>query len=147
MNLILCGFKNCGKSTRGRLLAEEKGYTFIDTDHLIEANYQNKLSIPEIYEKYGETEFRRIEKMVIHSLQDIENTVIATGGGSVLDPENVEHLKKLGKLIYLKTDKEILKQRLLNNRLPEFLKNFDAVYDYRTTIYEKIADEIWINGE
>ena len=146
MNLILCGFKNCGKTTLGRKLSSEKGYAFIDTDYLIEAHYDHKFNIPEIYDQYGEIEFRRIEKKVIHSLRNIKNTVIATGGGSVLDPENVAHLKKLGKLIYLKTDKEILKQRL-NNRIPKFLKNFDAVYDERITLYEKIADEIWENGE
>ena len=151
MNIILFGFKGSGKTTLGKLLAEQLQWQFIDIDRIIEELYQKKekKSLPahKIYELSSET-FRLLEKQAVFSLINTNNAVIATGGGSVLDTENVAELKKLGKLIYLKAPKELIKQRMLTGRLPAFLdkndpeESFAKMYLEREKIYTAIADII-----
>ena len=145
MNIILYGYKSSGKTTIGKLLAEQLQWQFIDIDHIIEELYQKPAH--KLYESNSE-EFRLLEKQAVFSLKDIDNAVIATGGGSVLDAENVNILKKLGKLIYLKVPKKIIKQRMLSGRLPAFLDindpegSFEKMYLAREKIYTSIADII-----
>lgn len=152
MNIILFGFKSSGKTTLGKLLAQELAYQFIDIDDLIEQLYQNKhnrrLSIREIYNIEGEKIFRALEKEAIKNIEKIDNTVIATGGGSVLDIDNVAKLKQLGKLVYLKIPEEVIKNRIFSEELPPFLtgknleQEFTKMYDTRKKVYEKVADII-----
>jgi shikimate kinase len=150
MNYILCGFKNCGKTSVGKLLAKQLEYVFVDVDDLIHDHYpvQNgvKLRVHEIYKQVGETEFRAIEKRSIQYLADIDNSVIATGGGSVLDPENAALFKKLGKIFYLHVEQDVLQARLRNQRLPAFLatqnpeRTFAKLYEQRLPVYRQVAD-------
>lgn len=149
MNIILYGYKSSGKTTIGKLLADQLQWQFIDIDRVIEELYQKEngkvLPVHKIYE-LNSKEFRLLEKQAIFSLKNIDNTVVATGGGSVLDIENVKCLKKLGKLIYLKVPKNVLKQRMLSGRLPAFLDendpegSFEKMYFAREKIYTDISD-------
>lgn len=91
-NLALVGFMGVGKSTVGRLLAEELGFAFIDTDEEIERRTGSK--IPEIFASAGEAHFRSLESQLIDEMKDWSNTVIATGGGLVVQPGNLERLKE-----------------------------------------------------
>jgi shikimate kinase len=140
-NIILCGFKACGKSTLGKIISEKTGMHFIDTDDLVSKNCR------QLYFHSAEA-FCEIEKDVIAALIDFQNSVIATGGGSVLAPENVIVLKKLGKIFYLRVPKEVIKQRLLSGELPAFLdpnrpeESFEEMYASRKDLYEQIADHI-----
>ncbi|MBS0624451.1 MAG: hypothetical protein JSS32_00175 [Verrucomicrobia bacterium] len=144
MNLILFGFKGCGKTTLGQKLAERMRRPFIDTDDLVSELYaqmsQERLSAHEIAEKIGEPGFRALEKQAISSLQTVENSIIALGGGAILDPENVEILKKLGQLVYLEAKAETIKKRMLLGKTPTFLKSttFEEMYRFRKPIYESI---------
>ncbi|HEX4839546.1 MAG TPA: shikimate kinase [Rhabdochlamydiaceae bacterium] len=138
-NIILCGYKSCGKTTLGKKIAEKTGRHFIDTDDLVLKNCQ--LDNIEV--------FREIENGVIAALVDFQNCVIATGGGSVLAPENVVILKKLGKIFYLRVPKAVIKARLLYcGRLPTLLdpsrpeESFEEMYESRKDLYESIADHI-----
>lgn len=139
-NIILIGFKSSGKTTLGKKIAEKTGCHFIDADDLIAKNNR------EFYLAVGPIAFREIEKEVIRALAEFQNCIIATGGGVVLDPENVVILKKLGKLIYLKVEKEELKRRLLVDPLPAILdpdrpeESFEKMYQERKSIYEQAAD-------
>jgi shikimate kinase len=141
-NLILCGFKRSGKSSLGRELAEEAGFHFIDTDALIASDCRK------FFLDLGAGVFRRYEKKIIYSIQHVERSVIATGGGTVLDPENIDILKHLGKIVYLQVDKDELSRRLLQPPLPAFFspdnpkQSFEEMYHERAPIYEKIADII-----
>lgn len=136
-NIILCGFKSCGKTTLGKKISETIGLHFIDTDDLCHHSY---LHSPEA--------FPELEKKVIAALVDFQNSVIATGGGSILAPENVAIFKKLGKIFYLRVPKETIKERLLSGRLPTFLdpnhpeESFEEMYSSRKDLYEQIADQI-----
>lgn len=158
MNTILFGMKSSGKTSFGKKLAEKLGKAFIDTDHLIEQTFQataqKKLTVSQIYQEVGPVTFRALEYEVIQSLQDVQNSVIAVGGGAMLLFENVEALKKNGHLIYLIFDREALKKRVLaEDPLPAFLDpnnpeaSFDKMYDERDDYYKKIrAHEINITA-
>ena len=148
MNLLLFGFKRCGKTYLGLKVAQKMHMHFLDTDQMIEdlftARHHKTLTCREIVHNHGVHFFRELEKQVIYSLENTTNTVIALGGGSVLDQANVEHLKAVGTLIYLKTDKNILKERILSGQLPFYINpkdaqgSFEAMYQERQPIYEKI---------
>jgi shikimate kinase len=98
-----------GKSTIGSLLAEQTGRKFVDTDKLIEQRLGR--SISQFFKHYGEEAFRDHETSVIKSLH-AEPLVVATGGGAIMRDENVDHLRSIGKLIYLKSEPEELIRRL-----------------------------------
>jgi shikimate kinase len=153
MNIILCGFKNSGKTTVGRELAKITNRQFFDTDYLLEELYFNlhdnkKLKAHEIYQIVGEKTFRELELKVVSTLKLKHNIIIATGGGTVICKNCVDILKGIGKLIYLKVPKQILKKRLLedtnrglfNVSDPEIL--FEKIYNDRICIYESVADYI-----
>ena len=98
-NIVLIGMPSCGKTTLGKLLAQELGKEFIDTD--LEIVKKAGMQIPEIFEKFGEEYFRNLESEVIKELSVKQSLVIATGGGAVLRPENVDALRQNGKIIFI----------------------------------------------
>ena len=98
-SLFLTGPMGAGKSTIGRQLAKQLGMPFYDSDHEIES--RTGVDIPLIFELEGEAGFRKREAAIIDELTDLPDIVLATGGGAILDPENREHLKSRGRVIYL----------------------------------------------
>ena len=105
-NLVLIGMPASGKSTLGRALAERTGRPFLDTDELIVG--KSGKPIPQIFSDEGEAAFRAIESEVIRELSPRTGLVIATGGGAILDPENVRRLKRNGLLCFIRRDPERL---------------------------------------
>ena len=143
MNLILFGFKNCGKTYLGKLLAEELNLSFIDVDALIEKT--NGFPCPRLYKMVGKDTFRQMERDALASLRLVKNTIIGVGGGIILDPQNISFLEKIGQLIYLKADKELIKKRMFNqSTLPSFIDHeekelsFEAMYQERLPLYEGV---------
>jgi shikimate kinase len=140
--LILFGFKRCGKTFYGKKAAEKLGWKFVDTDHLIEKQYGE--SCREISLKHGEAHFRSIEREVIRNLKPEKNVILSLGGGVILDSENRNYLHEIGTLIYLKSDKETIKERILSSPLPSFLDpndaegSFEKMFQEREPIYEKV---------
>ena len=112
-NIILVGFMGTGKSEVGRCLASTLDMTFVDTDTLIEQKTGTK--IPELFRDRGEAEFRAIEKEVVCSLSDVKGHVIATGGGAVIDPDNLTLLKSLGPVVHLRANPEVILERTGGN--------------------------------
>lgn len=145
MNLILCGFKSSGKSHLGKLLAERCKMPFIDTDQLIENRFFR--SCHSLMLQVKEPTFRTLEKDVIVSLEGTQDSVIAIGGGALLNPLSAAFLSALGTLIYLKVEKEALKQRLLTPPLPAFFdesdpeNSFAKMYEEREPLYSSICHE------
>ena len=109
-NIILTGFMGTGKTTLGRLLAEKIGYKFIDTDTQIER--ETRKTITELFKTQGEAAFRKLESELVEGLAQKEGLVIATGGGLVLDPNNVAVLSKTGKIICLTASPEEILARV-----------------------------------
>jgi shikimate kinase len=98
-NIFLIGPMGAGKTTIGRLLAKALGVDFFDSDKEIEQ--RTGVSIPMIFEYEGEAGFRKRESEVLNVLTQLEPIVLATGGGSVLLPENREFLTRRGFVVYL----------------------------------------------
>jgi shikimate kinase len=148
MNLILCGFKGCGKSHFGKRFAEKKKLQFIDTDHLLEAEHHESCSA--LMQRIGPSRFREKEAAIIQSVATLEPTVIALGGGALLHPASAEILSRLGKVVYLQIEKSLLKTRLLAPPLPAFLDpedlegSFEKMYQERVHLYEALATAIII---
>ena len=93
-NLVLIGFMGSGKSSVGRELAKRWNFRFIDTDAMIRHKYD--LSIPDIFAIHGENFFREAEYRALVRLRGISSTIIATGGGIVIQPRNLPLLRILG---------------------------------------------------
>lgn len=121
-NIVLIGFMGTGKTSLGRRLAGALDKEFVDTDMEIEKI--TGLTIPEIFRKHGEIRFRSEEKLMVKKVALKENCVISTGGGVVLDPENMIALKKNGWIIGLTATPKVIFSRVAkrNNR-PLLYKN------------------------
>ncbi|MEL1135154.1 shikimate kinase [Desulfitobacterium sp. THU1] len=98
-NVVLVGFMGTGKSTVGRRLAKLLGREFIDTD--VEIERLTEMTVSEIFRRHGETRFRSEERLLVKRLADQKGYVIATGGGTVLNPENWQDLAQSGVIIGL----------------------------------------------
>lgn len=110
MNIVLIGYRCSGKTGVGKILACKLGKDFMDTDTLIEK--RAGCSIEGMVSKSRWDHFRMIEKEIIERVSKNSNLVIATGGGAVMDEENVINLKRNGRIIWLKGDPDILKERM-----------------------------------
>ncbi len=143
-NIVLIGMPSSGKSTVGKMLAEELNKEFVDSDTEIEK--LTNMGIPELFERYGEKHFREIESMVIANIALRQSCVIATGGGAVLNSRNVELLKENGFVVFLDRSIENLittSDRPLTRTKEALQKRYDERYD----IYCSSADfKIDANG-
>ena len=99
-HILLIGFMGAGKSTVGRLVAEQLGLPFTDIDSLIER--QEGRSVSAIFEADGEQAFRALEARAVESLSTAPASVVACGGGVVLSDSNRALLKTLGTVVYLR---------------------------------------------
>ncbi len=150
MNVVLIGYRACGKSTVGKLLAEKLKIAFLDTDLLIEENLG--MPIKEIVAGHGWDYFRAREKEAVQKLVQRNDCVIATGGGVVLDEENVELLKKIGIVVWLNAPIADIIERLqedakTENLRPQFTNGNLAcetamVLEKRIPLYQKAADYV-----
>lgn len=112
-NIVLCGFMGCGKTTVGQQLALQTGLRFIDTDNCIEAEFG--LCVSQIFENYGEAHFRELEKICIKKTSTLNPVIISSGGGTILNMENIVNLKRTGKIFFLDAPIDIIIARLSTN--------------------------------
>lgn len=138
--VYLCGFMGCGKSHIGRQLASALGRQFVDLDrYIINAE---QMTIPFIFEKFGEPHFRKLEAKYIKELS--EDKVVATGGGALINDETAEYARQSGLSVYINTSFEICYNRIkddtnrplvVNNSKDELKK----LYETRDKIYRRNA--------
>lgn len=135
-----------GKSTIGRLLAQELNCSFFDSDKVIEE--RSGANIPWIFDVEGEAGFRDRETAVIDELTRLNNCVLATGGGAVMRAENREFLQSRGTVVYLQTSIEQQIERTARDRNRPLLQteNPEAVLrtllSLRDPLYKRCADII-----
>ena len=143
-NIILTGMPSSGKTTVGKYLAEKTGKTFVDTDDEIVKKIG--MDIPSYFKAYGEAEFRKVEAEVIKEVSKGNSQIISTGGGAILNPENIRCLKQNGKIYFLNRDLELLiptSDRPLSSDIDALKKR----YEERYPIYKSTCDiEIDGNG-
>ncbi len=143
MNIILIGFRGTGKSTVGKILSKETGWKFISSDDEIENKYGK---ISNLVSDKGWEYFRRLEEDVIGNIAKEDKTIIATGGGVVMNSNNVQNLKKNGKFILLTTSKELIINRIKNSDRPRLTtstcieEEVDKILNERMPVYLSIAD-------
>ena len=149
-NIFFIGLMGAGKTTIGKLLAKHLGKTFYDTDQEIEK--RTGVKIPVIFELEGEAGFRKRETTVIEELCELNNIVMATGGGAVIAEENRALLQTGGTVIYLRANVHDLWCRMRNDKHRPLLQNVDIrakleqLYSERNPLYTQTAALIFDTG-
>ena len=150
VNIILIGYRGTGKSTVGKKIAESLQIPFYDTDELIK-KHTGRI-IREIVEERGWESFREEEKKVIRELSSVRESVIATGGGAVMDEENLNILKKKGVFIWLTADVRTIIERMENDKVSDeqrpslskggLYRETADMLEMRIPVYRQLADFI-----
>ncbi len=162
MNLVLIGYRGTGKSTVGKIVAARLGRKLLSTDTEIVKSIG--YTIPQIVEQHGWEYFRDLETNMCQDLADKDGLVIDTGGGVILRSQNVEMLKRAGKLFWLTASVETIAKRIgsdtqrpsltgtksfideihdvLQERLPKYQAAADEIIETEGTSVAQVADEI-----
>lgn len=149
-NVFLVGLMGAGKTTVGRALARKVGKEFHDSDQEIEARTGVRVSL--IFEIEGEPGFRRREAETVERLTGLDNIVLATGGGAVLDASNRAFLASRGCVIYLHARPAELAKRLGRDHTRPLLQGIEPktrledLYQRRDALYREIADIVMETG-
>ncbi len=109
-NIVLIGYRGCGKTTVAKELSALTGKPYVDTDDLIKQNTGK--TIAEIFCDEGESQFRQYEKNVITELAQQPPEILSVGGGAILDPKNVTNLRTIGTIIWLQATADELRKRI-----------------------------------
>lgn len=136
--VFLVGFMGSGKTTIGKYIAHDMHWTFIDMDDYFEEKHQ--CTIKEFFARYGEQNFREEERLVVRELADLDNVVVATGGGAPCYFDNMDIMRKAGPTIYIEVSPEDLCKRLLKAKANRPLladKTDDELLEY---IKAKLAE-------
>lgn len=143
-NIFLIGFMGTGKSTVATCFARQYGMEIIEMDEMI--SNRAGMSIPEIFERYGEEHFRNLETEFLRGIRSETNRIVSCGGGVVLRKENVTLMKESGVIVLLTASPEVILERVKNDNgrpLLQGKKNVVAISELmeaRRERYEAAAD-------
>jgi shikimate kinase len=149
-NIFLVGLMGAGKTTVGRQVARRLGKQFYDTDHEIERRTGVRVAL--IFEIEGEPGFRARETQVVDALTALDDVVLATGGGAVLDPANRARLRERGFVVYLRAQPRDLHHRTRYDKSRPLLANADPLarleelHRVRDPLYREVADLVVETG-
>lgn len=151
-HIVVIGFMGSGKTRVGKRLAQDLKLPFVDVDKLIVKKM--KMTVKEIFNKFGEPFFRALETSVIKEMMEYpEQMVISVGSGLPLQEQNKKYLKNLGTVVYLKGSLETLKKRLENGSSSPMLaegtqeEKIKKLLEVRDPVYAQFADIQVITGE
>ena len=147
-NIVLIGMSGTGKTTVGMELSRVLKREFFDTDYIIEK--EKKLSIEDIFSRYGESYFRNLERTTIDKLSKYDDVIISTGGGIVLDDNNITDLKEKGILVLLESSVDNIVNNLMNSQVKrpllgsgeDIFAKVNSMYNYRNDLYIAASDFI-----
>jgi shikimate kinase len=122
-SVVFVGLMGAGKTAIGRKVAGMLGLSFIDSDHEIES--VSRMTIPELFELYGEAEFRALEQRVIARLLESGPQVLSTGGGAFINAQTRAAVQAHGVSVWLKADLDLLMERVSKKQNRPLLKNGD----------------------
>lgn len=141
-NISLVGMPSSGKTTLGKVVADFTGKTFIDTDAKIVEKI--KMSIRDYFAIYGEQKFREVEYKVVEEVSRMENCLISTGGGVILNPKNMENLRSNGCVIFI--DRPVKDLLATSDRpLSDTEEKIVKLYNQRIELYRS-ADATIVNA-
>lgn len=112
--VFIIGYMACGKTTLGRALAKKLNREFIDLDFYIEQRFRTTIS--EIFEKKGESYFRKLETNMLQEVGEMQDVIVACGGGTPCFNGNMDYMLSHGETLFLEASEERILQRLLINR-------------------------------
>lgn len=138
MKYYLVGYMYSGKSTFGRRLATERGMGFLDLDHAFEERYH--YTVPRFFAQFGEQAFRKLESQLLQSTANLDNMVIATGGGTPCHSGNMDFILANGTAIYLQMSIEDLVVRALRSHNPRPLMRGLSESDMHTKIASQLKE-------
>ena len=144
-NLVLLGMMGSGKSTIGKFLSKKTNYKFIDVDEKIEE--EKNLSIADIFEKYGENHFRKVEKEITLKYLNQERAIISLGGGAFINEQIRKKVLKNSLSIWLNWDSETLIKRIKNSKKRPIILSLNEneikkIIEERNKIYSKALIKI-----
>jgi shikimate kinase len=150
MNIVLIGYRCSGKSLVAKTLADDLGLELVDTDQVLEGRVGVPICL--YVAENGWEAFRMLEKMIVRSIANSDRQVIATGGGAVLDWENVRNLKKTGWVVWLQASLSVIRERMMEDERSGFVRpglsgetamaEIEQVLGQRTALYERACDYI-----
>ena len=148
-NIVLVGFMGSGKTTVGKLIAEQTGMPLLDMDAIIVERAGKPIT--EIFATEGEAHFRTLEKELAKELSETEGNIISTGGGIVLNPDNIAHFEKTGLVVCLLADAATVLDRVKHDDARPLLAGDkeQAILDIlesRKHLYESIHQKIDTSG-
>jgi shikimate kinase len=149
-SVFLVGMMGAGKTSVGKNLARRLGKQFYDSDHVIESRTGVRVAV--IFEIEGEAGFRARERAVIEEMTALQDIVLATGGGAVLDPENRNFLRTRGTVVYLRAAVKDLLNRTRHDKNRPLLHTADPksrlteLFELRDPIYRDVAHVVMDTG-
>ncbi|MEN7973266.1 MAG: shikimate kinase [Verrucomicrobiota bacterium] len=148
-NIVLVGFMGTGKTTVGRLLAEQTGMSLVDMDTLIEERAGK--TINEIFAQDGEPHFRALEREMAKELASTSGQIISTGGGIVLNPDNIADFEETGLVVCLLANANTVLERVRHDTTRPLLAGdkeakIVELLESRKHLYESITHKIDTNG-
>lgn len=148
-NIVLVGFMGSGKTTVGKLLSEKTGMPLLDMDSIIVERAGK--SINDIFADEGEAHFRKLERNLVQELAATEGNIISTGGGIVLNPDNIIDFEKTGLVVCLLADAETVLDRVKHDSSRPLLAGDKAekiieLLESRKALYGSIAHQIDTSG-
>lgn len=122
-SIVFVGLMGAGKTAIGRRVATELGIPFTDSDHEIET--ASRMTVPELFERYGEPEFRALEQRVIQRVLETGPKVLSTGGGAYMNEQSRQAIAQQGVSVWLKADIDTLLERVSKKQNRPLLKDGD----------------------
>jgi len=148
--IVLIGFKGCGKSTVGNVLAKKQNVAFADTDTAIEVLHKErkneKLRFREIHKKHGADYFKALEAEAVKSILANAKGIISLGGGTLINLDKPELPPNAAIFVYITVEKEVLFKRIMADGIPAFFSkdnphaSFEEFFEKREPIYRSYAD-------
>jgi len=145
LNIVLIGMMGCGKTTVGQAIAQLASMPFADTDIMIEDRL--KMAIPHIFEQYGESYFRQRETEAADTASRYRGTVIATGGGMVINPKNMVLLGGSGFVVYLRLELPKIVERTAGDENRPLAARLEELLAVREPLYTRYSNLIIDTGE
>jgi len=144
-NIFLIGFMGTGKTVTGRALAERTGMELVDMDSIIEERAGKPIS--EIFATEGEPAFRKMERALTNELSQREGLIISTGGGVVLNPDNMTDFRTNGLVVCLTASPETIFQRVENDTTRPLLsgdkkEQISGILEARQPLYDAVEHQI-----